>query len=128
MKNETKCLHSGYNPKNGEPRVMPIYQSTTFVYDTTKEVGDIFDMPTLGPIYSRFFNPTVDVVEKKIAELEGSDLINGSVVGVGFLVSALLMFVARPLSVFICSIRSNFSLRERLFITGRACAARSPSS
>lgn len=71
MKNETKCLHSGYNPKNGEPRVMPIYQSTTFVYDTTKEVGDIFDMPTLGPIYSRFFNPTVDVVEKKIAELEG---------------------------------------------------------
>ena len=71
MKNETKCLHSGYNPKNGEPRVMPIYQSTIFVYNTTKEVGDIFDMPTLGPIYSRFFNPTVDVVEKKIAELEG---------------------------------------------------------
>lgn len=71
MEQNTKCLHSGYSPKNGEPRVMPIYQSTTYVYDSTKAVGDIFDDPTLNMIYSRFENPTTAVVENKIAELEG---------------------------------------------------------
>ena len=71
MKLETQCLHEGYNPQNGEPRVMPIYQSTTYVYDSTKAVGDVFDDPTLSMIYSRFENPTTDVVEKKIAALEG---------------------------------------------------------
>lgn len=71
MKIESQCLHEGYVPKNGEPRVMPIYQSTTYVYDSTKEVGDVFDDPTLSMIYSRFENPTTDAVEKKIAALEG---------------------------------------------------------
>lgn len=71
MKIESQCLHEGYAPKNGEPRVMPIYQSTTYVYDSTKEVGDVFDDPTLSMIYSRFENPTADAVEKKIAALEG---------------------------------------------------------
>lgn len=71
MKTETKCLHSGYSPKNGEPRVMPIVQSTTYVYDSTADVAAVFDDPTKGLIYSRFANPTVDAVEKKIAELEG---------------------------------------------------------
>ena len=71
MKIESQCLHEGYDPKNGEPRVMPIYQSTTYVYDSTKEVGDVFDDPTLSMIYSRFENPTTDAVEKKIAALEG---------------------------------------------------------
>lgn len=71
MKIESQCLHEGYAPKNGEPRVMPIYQSTTYVYDSTKEVGDVFDDPTLSMIYSRFENPTTDAVEKKIAALEG---------------------------------------------------------
>ncbi len=71
MKQETKCLHEGYTPKNGEPRVMPIVQSTTYVYDSTKAVGDVFDDPTLSLIYSRFENPTTDAVEKKIAALEG---------------------------------------------------------
>ncbi len=71
MKIETKCLHEGYNPKNGEPRVVPIVQSTTYVYDSTKAVGDVFDDPTLSLIYSRFENPTTDAVEKKIAALEG---------------------------------------------------------
>jgi len=70
MKNETKCLHSGYTPENGGPRVMPIYQSTTYRFDTTEQIGDLFDMPT-APMYSRFANPTVDAVEKKIADLEG---------------------------------------------------------
>ena len=68
---ETKCLHSGYTPKNGEPRVMPIVQSTTYVYDSTNSVADVFDDPTLSLIYSRFENPTTDCVEKKIAALEG---------------------------------------------------------
>lgn len=70
MKNETKCLHSGYTPVN-VPRVMPIYQSTTFRYNSTDEVGAVFNDPTKSHIYTRFTNPTVDVVEKKIADLEG---------------------------------------------------------
>lgn len=71
MQNETKCLHSGYAPKNGEPRVVPIVQSTTYVYDSTDAVAHVFDDPTAGLIYSRFANPTTDAVEKKIADLEG---------------------------------------------------------
>ena len=71
MKDETKCLHSGYSPKNSEPRVMPIVQSTTYVYDSTEEVAEVFDDPTKSLIYSRFGNPTVMAVENKIAELEG---------------------------------------------------------
>ncbi len=71
MKIETQCLHEGYSPKNGEPRVMPIYQSTTYVYNSTDAVADVFDDPQLGMIYSRFENPTTDAVEKKIAALEG---------------------------------------------------------
>jgi O-acetylhomoserine (thiol)-lyase len=70
MKDESKCLHSGYTPVNGGPRVMPIYQSTTFRYTSTEEIAAVFDDPTKSHIYSRFTNPTVDVVEKKIADLE----------------------------------------------------------
>lgn len=71
MKDETKCLHAGYSPKNSEPRVMPIVQSTTYVYTSTEEVAEVFDDPTKSLIYSRFGNPTVMAVENKIAELEG---------------------------------------------------------
>ena len=71
MRDETKCLHAGYTPKNGEPRVLPICQSTTYVFDSTKAVGDIFDEPTQAIIYSRFANPTVMAVEEKINALEG---------------------------------------------------------
>lgn len=71
MKDETKCLHSGYTPKNGEPRVLPIVQSTTYVYDSAAQVAAIFDDPTKGLCYSRFGNPTVMAVEEKIAALEG---------------------------------------------------------
>ncbi|QEH67591.1 O-acetylhomoserine aminocarboxypropyltransferase/cysteine synthase family protein [Cellulosilyticum sp. WCF-2] len=71
MRDETKCLHAGYTPKNSEPRVVPIYQSTTYVFDSTKEIGDVFDEPTKALIYSRFANPTVMAVEEKIAALEG---------------------------------------------------------
>ena len=71
MKIETKCLHTGYEPKNGEPRVLPIYQSTTYKYDSTDFVGQLFDLTAEGHMYSRISNPTVDAVEKKIAALEG---------------------------------------------------------
>lgn len=71
MKNETKCLHAGYTPENAGPRVMPIYQSTTFRFNSTDEIGAVFNDPTKAHIYTRFTNPTVDVVEKKIAALEG---------------------------------------------------------
>ncbi len=71
MRDETKCLHSGYTPGNGEPRVAPIVQSTTYVYDSAAEVAAIFDDPTRGLCYSRFGNPTVMAVEDKIADLEG---------------------------------------------------------
>ena len=71
MRDETKCLHSGYTPKNAEPRVVPIVQSTTYVYDSTEDVGAVFDDPTKSLIYSRFANPTVMAVENKIADLEG---------------------------------------------------------
>jgi len=71
MKIESKCLHAGYDPKNSEPRVVPIVQSTTYVFDSTEDVGAVFDDPTKALIYSRFANPTVMAVEAKIAELEG---------------------------------------------------------
>ncbi|MBE7063677.1 MAG: aminotransferase class I/II-fold pyridoxal phosphate-dependent enzyme, partial [Ruminococcaceae bacterium] len=71
MRDETKCLHAGYTPKNSEPRVVPIVQSTTYVYDSTADVAAVFDDPTLSLIYSRFANPTVMAVEEKIAALEG---------------------------------------------------------
>ncbi len=71
MRDETKCLHAGYSPKNTEPRVMPIVQSTTYVYDSTAEVAAVFDDPRKSLIYSRFANPTVMAVEEKIAALEG---------------------------------------------------------
>ena len=70
MNIETKCLHEGYTPKNGEPRVVPIVQSTTYVFDSTEHIGQLFDMPT-EHMYSRISNPTVEAVEKKIAALEG---------------------------------------------------------
>jgi len=71
MRDETLCLHAGYTPKNSEPRVVPIVQSTTYVYDSTEEVASVFDEPTKSLIYSRFANPTVMAIEQKIAELEG---------------------------------------------------------
>ncbi len=71
MRDETKCLHAGYTPKNSEPRVVPIVQSTTYVFDSTEEVAAVFDDPTKALIYSRFANPTVMAVEEKIAALEG---------------------------------------------------------
>jgi O-acetylhomoserine (thiol)-lyase len=68
---ETKCLQEGYKPGNGEPRVLPIYQSTTYKYDSTEQVARLFDHPEEGHIYTRISNPTAIGLENKIAALEG---------------------------------------------------------
>ncbi|MDD7732663.1 MAG: O-acetylhomoserine aminocarboxypropyltransferase/cysteine synthase [Firmicutes bacterium] len=68
---ETACVQGGYQPKAGEPRILPIYQSTTFKYDTADQVADLFDLAAEGHMYSRISNPTVEALEKKVATLEG---------------------------------------------------------
>lgn len=71
MKIDTKCLHEGYQPQNGEPRQIPIYQNTTFRYDSSEEMGKLFDLERSGYFYSRLQNPTNDAVAAKIAAMEG---------------------------------------------------------
>lgn len=68
---ETKCIQSGWKPKKGESRVLPIYQSTTFKYDTSEQMGKLFDLEDSGYFYTRLQNPTNDTVAQKICELEG---------------------------------------------------------
>lgn len=67
----TKCVQSGYKPKNGEPRVMPIIQSTTFLYESSEQMGRLFDLEESGYFYSRLQNPSCDNVAAKIADMEG---------------------------------------------------------
>ena len=71
MKIDTKCVQAGYEPKNGEPRVLPIAQSTTFVYDSAETMGKLFDLEAEGCFYTRLANPTLNTVASKIAALEG---------------------------------------------------------
>ena len=71
MKSETKCIHAGYTPGNGESRMIPIIQSTTFKYDTSEEMGKLFDLEASGYFYTRLQNPTNDHVAAKICALEG---------------------------------------------------------
>lgn len=71
LKPDTTCIHAGYEPKNGEPRVVPIAQSTTYTYDSAKTMGKLFDLEADGFFYTRLANPTLDAVEKKTAALEG---------------------------------------------------------
>ena len=68
---ETKCLHEGYKPENGQPRILPIYQSTTYKYDSAEHLGKLFDLSVPGHMYTRISNHTVELVENKIAALEG---------------------------------------------------------
>ena len=68
---DTICVQGGYKPGNSEPRVLPIYQSTTYKYDSAEELAKLFDLESPGHMYTRISNPTVEYVEKKIAELEG---------------------------------------------------------
>ncbi len=67
----TKCVQAGYCPKNGEPRILPIYQSTTFKYESSEQMGRLFDLEESGYFYSRLQNPTCDAVAAKISALEG---------------------------------------------------------
>lgn len=76
---DTLCIHAGYTPGNGEPRVLPIVQSTTYTYDNSETMGNLFDLKESGFFYTRLGNPTLDAVEQKIAALEG---------GVGALLTA----------------------------------------
>mgnify|MGYP002295474946 CR=1 FL=1 len=71
LKMGTKCVQGGYTPGNGEPRQVPIIQSTTFKYATSEDMGKLFDLEADGYFYSRLQNPTCDLVAKKICELEG---------------------------------------------------------
>lgn len=71
MKKGTICVQGGWNPSNGEPRVLPIYQSTTFKYDSSEHMGKLFDLEESGYFYTRLQNPTNDCVADKIAKLEG---------------------------------------------------------
>ena len=71
MRQETKCIQAGYEPKNGESRMIPIVQSTTFKYDTSEDMGKLFDLEASGYFYTRLQNPTNDYVAAKIAALEG---------------------------------------------------------
>ena len=71
MERDTKCIQAGYEPKNGESRMIPIIQSTTFKYDTSEDMGKLFDLEAEGYFYTRLQNPTNDMVAAKIAALEG---------------------------------------------------------
>ena len=71
MKKETRCVQAGWKPTCGEPRILPIYQSTTFKYDTSEQMGKLFDLEASGYFYTRLQNPTNDCVAAKICELEG---------------------------------------------------------
>ncbi len=68
---DTLCVQGGYQPENGEPRTLPIYQSTTYKYDSAEHLGDLFDLKADGHMYSRISNPTLACVEKKISDMEG---------------------------------------------------------
>jgi len=68
---DTLCIQAGWQPKNGEPRVLPIFQSTTYKFDSSEHVGDLFDLKVPGHFYTRLSNPTAEAVENKVAALEG---------------------------------------------------------
>ncbi len=108
MKIETKCLHEGYTPKNGEPQAMPIYQSTTYNYQSTEHIGQLFDLAVEGHMYSRISNPTVEMVEKKIAALEG---------GVGALCTTSGQAASLISILNICSAGSSFPPAMEVFVS-----------
>ena len=76
MNRDTVCVQGGYRPGNGEPRQIPIIQSTTFKYESAETMGDLFDLKISGDFYTRLSNTTTNAVENKIAALEGLSLIH----------------------------------------------------
>ena len=106
MDRATICVQEGYKPENGEPRVLPIYQSTTYKYDSAAELAKLFDLESDGHMYTRISNPTVACVEKKIAALEG---------GVGAMMTSSGQ-AASLISVFnIASAGDNFIMMGNLY-------------
>ena len=103
---ETKCIQSGYTPKNGEPRTLPIYQSTTYQYDDAAALGKLFDLEESGHMYTRISNPTLEAVETKLADLEG---------GVGAMLTSSGQ-AANFLAVFnICAAGQNFIAMDNIY-------------
>ena len=91
MKNlDTICVQGGYNPKSGEPRVAPIVQSTTYTYEKASELADLFDLKADGYFYTRLANPTVDVFEKKLCELDGGSCAVATASGMSATLLAIL--------------------------------------
>ena len=86
---DTRCIHAGYTPGKGEPRQIPIIQSTTFKYETSDQMGRLFDLEDSGYFYSRLQNPTVDKVAARLADLEG---------GVGAILTSSGQAAKRPSS------------------------------
>lgn len=106
MEKDTICIQGGYKPGNSEPRVLPIYQSTTYKYDSAEELAKLFDLESPGHMYTRISNPTVEYVESKIAELEG---------GVGAMMTSSGQ-AASFISVFnIASSGDNFVMMSNLY-------------
>ncbi len=106
MKLDTKCLHEGYKPQNGEARTLPIYQSTTYKYDSTEHIQKLFDLSEAGHMYSRISNPTVGFVEDKINALEG---------GVGALCTSSGQAASMLSILNICSAGDNFIAMSAIY-------------
>ncbi len=96
---ETQCLQEGWKPQNGEPRVLPVYQSTTYKYDSADHLAGLFDLTAPGYMYTRISNPTVDFVEQKIAAMEG---------GVGAMLTSSGQAASLAAIFNICSAGQNF--------------------
>lgn len=102
----TKCVQSGWKPENGDPRVLPIYQSTTFKYDSTGHVGDLFDLKVPGHMYTRISNPTFEAVENKISDLEG---------GVGAMLTSSGQSAVLALTMNLCEAGQNFLCSSEIY-------------
>ena len=114
LKPETLCVQGGWQPKKGEPRVLPIYQSTTFKYDTSEQMAKLFDLEESGYFYPRLQNPTNDAVAAKIAALEG---------GVGAMLTSSGQ-AANFYAVFnICQAGDQWFARPRSTVERSTCSA-----
>ncbi len=102
----TQCIQEGYQPKNGEARILPIYQSTTYKYDSTEVVGDLFDLKAAGHMYTRISNPTFEAVEAKIAAMEG---------GVGAMLTSSGQSAALALALNLCRAGENFLASSEIY-------------
>lgn len=106
MKIDTKCVQEGYKPENGQPRILPIYQSTTYKYDSADNLAGLFDLTVPGHMYTRISNPTVECVENKIAALEG---------GVGCMLTSSGQAASLIAVLNICSAGQNFVCASAIY-------------